>query len=285
MKNISQNYSGQCALMDWVSYQGANPISKNRLRVICKSIEKQFDKEESSLYFEKYLNVLLAIGLLEYQKKEQFSLAPSTIISYSTYYVAINIPKRLILSCNPIRSLYNGHLVFFNKTEDTLELECEIRKPVMKIFSSIPDLKSIITKWEQIEMDYRDLKKIRKLSNRGWKDTQKIIAGVHIIGENKAANRYLYFNHKWFKLPYYSKSPDAQSIGYQATIEGETSMDYNSDNRELTISTYQFPIILQRIIIRIAKFDFNYKDNKLMCRNINQSQFEILKRKIYGRSR
>jgi len=271
-------YKGQCILLDWFRSQGNDNISKNRLDRICKSIEITLEDSFDQYKLEKYINPLLAIGLIEYQTNAKYCLAPTVAIKSIKDSVLINFPQNnLPDDCTIIEESYSGHLIRVASNSIRLKIDCIYKKNNQTIFNEHPKFEQIVESWESC--DYlTERYQTERLKSYDWEEEDVLSSGVYRIKNEIGSQKILKLENSKLLIPA-NNSIDSFAIAYQMT-NPKNPFSYDADSEILEVNTFLFPVIIQRLLIHMSHFRFEYKENKLSLSGISKKNFKIIKTKF-----
>ncbi len=271
-------YKGQCILLDWFRSQGNDTVSKSRLNRICKSIEITLFNNLDQYKLENYINPLLAIGLLEFQQNNKYCLAPTIAIKSTEDTVLVNFPtNKLSNDCPIIEKSYSGHLIRVATKTFKLNLECAYNNYNQNILIQHPTLKQIVENWESCDSLFEGYE-TECLKGHSWQKAQLIRNGVYRIKEKVGSQKILKLGDYTLLIPAHN-SIDSFAIAYQLTNPNDP-FSYNVKSKRLDVNTFLFPIIIQRLLIHISHFRFEYIKNNLSLCCISNKNFRIIKSKF-----
>lgn len=280
-------YNGQCVLLKWFRTQEDYCASWSQLRAVCKSLDEFLLESQDFNYFHRYVYPLVAMGLLEYGENK-IGLSRPVMLRYPTKSILINHPAfQNYLEEKEMISSFSSHVIYLHaqslkKIKDSTVKSQSISGSELL---SLPDFNLIIESWDKTDFDRTELSEFQILTKWGWQNLNhdnQYIDGLYKAADEYGARRYLYKKGIWYIIPTHLKNPDGSRIAYSKAIYAN-QLSYNKDNQSLTINTFMFPLIVQRMLFRISGFSFEYQGEELMFNNITQSNFNRLNMIMYGK--
>lgn len=271
-------YKGICILLDWFRSQGNESISKNRLNRISQSIEITLHDNLDQYRLEKYINPLLAIGLIEYQLNSRYSLAPTIAITSNKNIVLINFPlNQLEVDNSIVETSYSGHIVKLNSISTKQKFNCLNKKRSQNIIREYPNLNQIVNSWEPFDsLDEGYV--TERLTRYGWKQEDLSNNGIYRFKDYAGSEKLLKLENSLLLIPT-SNTIDSFALAYQLTSLHEP-FTYDMEKEILEVNTFFFPVIAQRLLIHLSNFRFEYDETKLTLFNISNRNFEQIKSKF-----
>lgn len=278
LKTFLMRYKGLCILLNWFRSQGNDNSSRNRLDRICKSIEITLEENLDPYKLEKYINPLLAIGFIEYQTNARYCLAPTIAIKSIKDTVLINFPKsKLPDEYTIIEESYSGHLIRIKSKATRLKIDCLYKKTNQIIFKQHPKFKQVVESWESCNIP-TERYHTERLGSYGWEKKDVLSSGVYRIKDEVGSQKILKLENSKLLIPA-NNSIDSFAIAYQITNHKDP-FSYNADSETLEINTFLFPVIVQRLLIHMSHFRFEYKENRLFLSGISKKNYKIIKNKF-----
>lgn len=281
LKIIFMRYKEQCILLDWFRSQSDGTISKSRVRRITQSIEATIYDGIKDYRLENYLNPLLSIGLLEYQLDDKYCLGPTVAIQTKQNSILINYPKTLLNKTNNILAeKYSGHIIIIDSKVNSSSLNCPVIGHNKSILRFLPSLKDIVSGWKEYNNIDNTLN-LERLTNSGWIMNKLNETGVYRFIDKPGSQLLIKLKNNTYSIPF-ANSLDGLAIAYQVTNQNNLSLVYDDEMSTLEINTFLFPIVVQRLLIHLSKFHFEFKDRKLKLSNISKKDFVLIKSKLYA---